>query len=110
MTATLTPKLVGARVKRVEDRRLLTGQGHYVDDHRPPRTLHAAFLRSPHGHARIVRIDATAALAAPWMSRIVALGRAASMPASTAARTVSSILRCAGSGAPTTVVRHMSPW
>jgi len=57
MTTTVTPKLVGARVKRVEDRRLLTGQGRYVDDHGPPRTLHAAFLRSPHAHARIARID-----------------------------------------------------
>ena len=72
MTTTLTPKLVGARVKRVEDRRLLTGQGHYVDDHRPPRALHAAFLRSPHAHARLVRLDAAAALAAPGVVAVMA--------------------------------------
>ena len=71
MTTTMTPKLVGARVKRVEDRRLLTGQGHYVDDHRPPRTLHAAFLRSPHAHARIARVDAAPALAAPGVVAVM---------------------------------------
>jgi len=41
------PRLVGARVARREDPRLLTGQGSYVDDHRPARLLYAAFLRSP---------------------------------------------------------------
>src|SRR3990172_7484596 len=56
----LAPKLVGARVPRLEDPRLLTGQGSYVDDHRPARMLHAAFLRTPHAHARIARIDAAA--------------------------------------------------
>ncbi len=44
------PKFVGARVKRREDQRLLTGRGAYVDDHRPPGLLHAAFLRSPYAH------------------------------------------------------------
>src|SRR5499426_2323150 len=53
----LTPKLIGARVQRREDQRLLTGQGSYVDDHHPPGLLHAAFLRSPYAHARIVQID-----------------------------------------------------
>ena len=48
----LTPKLIGARVKRKEDRRLLTGQGAYVDDHRPAGLLYAAFLRSPYAHAQ----------------------------------------------------------
>ena len=52
-----TPKIVGARVKRREDRRLLTGQGAYVDDHHPPGMLYAAFLRSPHAHARIMQLD-----------------------------------------------------
>ena len=53
----LTPKLIGARVQRREDQRLLTGQGAYVDDHHPPGLLHAAFLRSPYAHARIVQLD-----------------------------------------------------
>jgi carbon-monoxide dehydrogenase large subunit len=52
-------------VRRLEDRRLLTGQGEYVDDYRPPGLLHAAFLRSPHAHARIVRLDPSPALAMP---------------------------------------------
>ena len=56
-----TPKLVGARVKRREDRRLLTGQGAYADDHRPPGLLYAAFLRSLYAHARIVQLDPSAA-------------------------------------------------
>src|SRR5262245_11655999 len=59
----LTPKLIGARVRRREDQRLLTGQGAYVDDHHPPGLLHAAFLRSPYAHARIAQIDATPARA-----------------------------------------------
>jgi len=65
------PRLVGARVARREDPRLLTGQGSYVDDHRPPRMLYAAFLRSPHAHARIARIDATAALALPGVAAVL---------------------------------------
>ena len=55
------PKFVGARVKRREDRRLLTGQGAYVDDHHPPGLLQAAFLRSPYAHARITQLDTSAA-------------------------------------------------
>src|SRR5262245_56165131 len=58
-----TPKLVGARVKRREDRRLLTGQGAYADDQRPSGLLYAAFLRSPYAHARIARLDPSAARA-----------------------------------------------
>jgi carbon-monoxide dehydrogenase large subunit len=55
--------LVGARVKRTEDGRLLTGRGQFVDDLVLPRMLEAAVLRSPHAHARIVGVDASAALA-----------------------------------------------
>ncbi|HET6948413.1 MAG TPA: xanthine dehydrogenase family protein molybdopterin-binding subunit, partial [bacterium] len=51
----------GQRVKRSEDPRLLTGRGTFVDDIRLPGTAHAAFLRSPHAHARILRIDTTRA-------------------------------------------------
>src|SRR5438105_8958812 len=54
-------RLTGSSVKRVEDPRILTGQGRYVDDVRLPGMLHAAFLRSPFPHARITRIDASAA-------------------------------------------------
>ena len=45
--------------ERVEDRALLSGRGRFIDDlPQPPRTLHAAILRSPHAHARIGRITA----------------------------------------------------
>src|SRR5215510_9170282 len=53
-------KYVGQRVKRTEDPRLIQGLAHYVDDIRLPDTLHAAFLRSIHAHARIKKIDVTA--------------------------------------------------
>jgi aerobic carbon-monoxide dehydrogenase large subunit len=66
-----TPKLVGARVKRREDRRLLTGQGAYADDHRPPGLLSAAFLRSPYAHARIVRLDPAAARALAGVAAVI---------------------------------------
>ena len=48
---------VGQPVRRVEDARLLRGRGQYVDDLRLPGMLHAAFLRSPHAHAHLVRVD-----------------------------------------------------
>lgn len=55
--------LVGSRVKRKEDLRILTGRGRYVDDVNPRGLLHATFLRSPVAHADITSIDATDALA-----------------------------------------------
>jgi aerobic carbon-monoxide dehydrogenase large subunit len=58
-------RLVGAKVPRVEDRRILTGRGHYIDDLQLPHMLHAAFLRSPLAHARITHIDVSAAVDAP---------------------------------------------
>jgi carbon-monoxide dehydrogenase large subunit len=58
----IRPKLVGARVKRVEDPRLLAGKGTYVDDLRIAGTVCVAFLRSMHAHARITRIETISAL------------------------------------------------
>src|SRR5437588_7630442 len=55
---------VGQPVRRVEDRRFITGHGNYVDDIARPRQAHAFMLRSPHAHARIAAIDAAAALSA----------------------------------------------
>ncbi len=49
--------LFGQRIKRREDPRLLTGGGRYVADIEAPRALHAAFVRSPHAHARIGSIN-----------------------------------------------------
>jgi len=53
--------LFGKSIKRREDPRLVTGKGNYVDDLKVPFTTHAAFVRSPHAHARIRGIDASAA-------------------------------------------------
>ncbi|MFI5045679.1 MAG: xanthine dehydrogenase family protein molybdopterin-binding subunit [Acidimicrobiia bacterium] len=46
----------------MEDQRILTGRGRYIDDLKLPRMVHAAFLRSSHAHARITAIDTSAAL------------------------------------------------
>src|ERR1044072_8349818 len=59
------PKIIGARIKRTEDPRLLTGLGSYTDDRQVARVLHVAFRRSEHAHARIVSIDCAAARARP---------------------------------------------
>ncbi len=56
---------IGASVKRREDHRFITGKGHYVDDINRPGQAHAYFLRSPHAHATIDKIDASAALKLP---------------------------------------------
>ena len=56
---------VGRAMKRVEDPRLIKGIGTYVDDLRMPGLVHAAILRSPHAHARIRRIDVSAARKLP---------------------------------------------
>ncbi len=56
---------IGASVKRKEDIRFITGKGHYVDDINRPGQAYAYFLRSPHAHATIDKIDASAARKAP---------------------------------------------
>jgi aerobic carbon-monoxide dehydrogenase large subunit len=56
---------IGASVRRKEDRRFITGRGHYTDDVNRPGQAYAFFLRSPHAHASIRRVDATAASAMP---------------------------------------------
>ena len=64
-------KFVGDRYLRKEDPRLLTGRGRYVGDIALPRMLHAVLLRSPHAHARIVRVDAECARAHPGVVDVV---------------------------------------
>jgi CO/xanthine dehydrogenase Mo-binding subunit len=59
------PRFFGARIKRNEDPRLLTGRALFVDDVDLPGMLHIAFVRSPYAHARIKSIDATAARKTP---------------------------------------------
>ena len=64
-------RYIGTAVPRREDARLLTGHGRYIDDIEIPGALHACFVRSPHAHARILSIDATAARAMPGVVAIV---------------------------------------
>ena len=69
---TLTPsKLMGAEVKRKEDPRLITGTSTYVTDVALPGMLWVAFVRSPHAHARIKKIDTRAALKVPGVRMVV---------------------------------------
>jgi len=64
---------IGLSVKRREDRRFLTGRGRYVDDLRLPGMLHAAIVRSPHAHARVVGIDKRRALALPGVVAVLTM-------------------------------------
>src|SRR6185503_11913364 len=59
------PIQVGRSIARREDQRFLTGRGRYTDNTAPTDALSVLFVRSPHAHARIGRIDKRAALAAP---------------------------------------------
>jgi carbon-monoxide dehydrogenase large subunit len=56
---------IGAPMQRVEDRRFVTGKGDFVDDFALPQMAVAYVVRSPHAHARIVRIDKGPACAVP---------------------------------------------
>lgn len=67
-------RAIGARIRRKEDYRLLTGQGEYVDDVVLPRMLYAVIVRSTHAHARIRRIDSTKALKLAGVVMCVASG------------------------------------
>ena len=63
---------LGRPLRRREDRRLVMGQGRFLDDlPSPPGCLHAVFVRSPHPHARIGAIDATAACAVPGVVAVL---------------------------------------
>ncbi len=68
---TTTPRLMGAEVKRKEDPRLVTGSSTYVTDVTIPGMHYAAFVRSPHAHARIRAIDVSAALRRPDVRAVV---------------------------------------
>jgi len=61
---------IGKSLPRPNAKRLLAGRGRFVDDIQLPRMLHAAFVRSPYAHARIVAIDAAEASAMPGVRRI----------------------------------------
>jgi aerobic carbon-monoxide dehydrogenase large subunit len=99
---------------RREDERLLRGMGSFVADLRPEGLCHAVFVRSPHAHARVIRIDTAAARAMPG---VLAVLTAADLGAQAAPRLTSanSMTRPDGSPAPSTprpllcdaIVRHV---
>jgi len=64
-------KWIGKSMKRVEDPRLLTGQGRYIDDIDLPNMLHAAVLRSSRPHAKIKSIDTRSAAALPGVIKVL---------------------------------------
>lgn len=64
-------RVIGSRLRRKEDPRLLTGRGQFLDDVTVPGMLEAAVLRSPVPHARIVSVDATRALALPGVFAVI---------------------------------------
>lgn len=65
-----TNGLIGRSVKRVEDKRFITGHGNYTDDIVLPRQTYASFVRSPYGHAKILSVDTSAAQAMPGVVKI----------------------------------------
>ena len=65
---------IGARVKRIEDPKLIRGEGAFLDDLQLAGILHAAFVRSPHGHARIRKIELSRARALPGVTAAFAAG------------------------------------
>src|SRR5581483_7682094 len=64
-------EFVGQPIKRLEDRRLLLGQGRFIDDLVLPRMLHLAFVRSPHAHAAVRAVDDAAARATPGVVAVL---------------------------------------
>jgi carbon-monoxide dehydrogenase large subunit len=65
-----TNGLIGKSVKRVEDKRFITGHGKYVDDIVLPKQTYAAYVRSPYAHAKILSVDITDAAAMPGVVKI----------------------------------------
>ena len=62
---------IGAAVRRKEDRRFITGKGHYTDDESRPGQAYAYFVRSPHAHANIKKIDTAAAEKMPGVLAVL---------------------------------------
>ena len=62
---------MGCRRKRVEDIRFVQGKGNYVDDLKLPGMLYGDFVRSPHAHARIKKIDTSKAMAVPGVVAVL---------------------------------------
>src|SRR2546428_13482862 len=71
MHATGTAGWVGRPMRRREDRALVTGRGHFVDDFAVAGVLHMALTRSPHAHARIRSIDTSAVRRIPGVVSVI---------------------------------------
>ena len=69
-TITKTETLVGKRIRRREDPRLITGTATYVDDIQMPGMHHACIVRSPHGAAKIKSINIKPALDLPGVAAV----------------------------------------
>ena len=93
----MTQSYIGAPIRRKEDRRFLTGRGQFVDDVKLPNALHAAIVRSPHAHARIVSIDTGPALEMPGVAAVLTFEDIAAMveprPIPVRLRTYSDLMR-----------------
>ncbi|HKZ52872.1 MAG TPA: hypothetical protein VJ085_06305, partial [Candidatus Acidoferrales bacterium] len=59
------PRWVGQSLRRKEEARLVRGQGKFVDDYKLPGMLHMCLVRSPYGHARLLKVDVSEAERAP---------------------------------------------
>ena len=62
---------IGASVRRKEDFRFITGKGQYTDDINRPGQTHIYFIRSPHAHAKIRKIDTKAAAGMPGVVAVL---------------------------------------
>jgi len=62
---------LGKSMQRKEDSRLIAGKGRFLDDHVLPNMLFLAIVHSPYAHARIKKIDKTAALAVPGVKAVI---------------------------------------
>jgi carbon-monoxide dehydrogenase large subunit len=72
-TVATTVSVIGDAPKRREDARFVIGRGRYLDDLTFDRLAHSVFVRSPHAHARIVRIDATSARSSPGVLAVLTI-------------------------------------
>jgi carbon-monoxide dehydrogenase large subunit len=90
----------GQPVKRLEDQRLLTGRGQFIDDKPDDGALWLHVLRSPHAHARIVSVDASTAASMP---EIVAVYTGAALVADDIGTLPTLMLFARPDGSPMTV-------
>ena len=81
MATTETEGYVGRRIPPLESAKYLRGRGKYVDDIQLPGTLHAAFLRSPFAHAKVIRVDAAAARALDGVALVLTAEDMGEIPA-----------------------------